>query len=89
MGSGLIYMSLDGDLADSNCMHSDDIGVFCPEPVSTCQSGAVRLSGGGSSGRVEVCVNDVWGTVCDDGWGDEDATVVCRQLKLDTAGERW
>jgi len=42
----------------------------------------VRLTGGSSSreGRLEVYYNDVWGTVCDDGFTNAAVRVACYSL---------
>ena len=71
-------------LGNHNCAHSEDAGVWCREAVTTCPQGAIRLQQGATSteGRVEICNNNVWGTVCYDLWNIADAQVVCRQLGL-------
>ncbi len=48
----------------------------------SCINGDVRLVNGTGphSGRVEVCFNGRWGSICDDDWGRDDAEVVCNQL---------
>ena len=53
-----------------------------------CVEGDIRLAEGTSrlEGRLEICKNNVWGTVCDQGWDKLDARVVCRQLGLSVAG---
>ena len=62
---------------------------FLVKSAAVCMQGDIRLQDGGDDrqGRVELCNNNAWGTVCDDFFGAEEATVACRQLGLNGDGE--
>lgn len=54
-----------------------------------CRHGEIRLINGTNpfEGRIELCIDEQWGTVCDDRFQIPDAIVACRQLGFSDLGE--
>lgn len=51
---------------------------------SFCTHGNVRLSNGSTNyGRVEVCQFQEWGSICDNSWDRNDASVICKMNNFD------
>lgn len=40
-----------------------------------------------SEGSVQACIGQTWRSICDDGWGEEEAKVVCTQLGYSPSGK--
>ena len=57
--------------------------IYLAPVLEVCTAnGKVRLVAGSDDreGTVEICVEGVYGTICDDMWDAFDARVICRQL---------
>ncbi|XP_035537910.1 scavenger receptor cysteine-rich type 1 protein M130-like isoform X2 [Morone saxatilis] len=62
---------------EPDCGHKEDAGVICSEMK------AVRLTGGldRCSGKVEIHRDGSWGTLCDNCWNKDMASMVCSMLQ--------
>ena len=40
-----------------------------------------------NEGLIQICYQNVWGTVADDSWTEYDAAVACAQLGYDRNGQ--
>ena len=51
-------------------------------PFANCEDGDIRLINGSNplEGRLEICINNAWGTICHDGFSSDEARVACSQL---------
>ena len=58
---------------------------------SNCTDGDIQLVGGSNKyeGRIEVCVNQAWGTVCGYLYNNNVGKVVCDQIGAQTLGNEY
>nr|XP_061806380.1 deleted in malignant brain tumors 1 protein-like [Nerophis lumbriciformis] len=66
----------------AHCSHKP-VKETCTDATISCyNSQPIRLVNGTNrcSGRVEILHMDQWGTVCDDKWGIQEASVACREM---------
>ena len=59
--------------------------------LDDCNNQTIRLVGGATSweGRVEVCADGRWGTVCDEGWTNQSADLMCTHFGYPGEGNMY
>ena len=82
-------------IGEKDCSNGQSQCIFIPTHfhlLDNCMNGEVRLRDPDANtiaigaGRVEMCVDGNWGTICGwHGWNQEEAIVVCNQLDLNSS----
>ena len=75
-----------------HCIQNDKYGYYAVDvEASNCTTGEVRVVGSddGEEGRLEVCVNRAWGTVCNDEFTINDAEVACGLMEGFEGGSKF
>ena len=73
-------------------VHFSYVSISTSAPVTAyanCTDGEVRLANGTTDqaagvidGRLEICYNHAWGTVCQNSFQSSEASVACSQMGL-------
>ena len=92
--SGWFFCSSTSDNLLDDCLQLSSTSPCQPNPgvYCGCVENSVRLTYQRqirqiTQGRVEMCKDNRWGTVCSLGWDNADAEVVCRQLNIQSGQE--
>ena len=80
--AGIVCQGKEPLFSDFESLHLPFSSVDISTPYANCFEGELRLVNGSdpSEGRVEICINNAWGSVCNNLFSTADAQVVCTQL---------
>ena len=62
-------------------------GCGCTEGDLRLGDGRYNVTTGVVEGRLEICINEAWGSVCNNYFGSAESSVVCRFFNLTEGGE--